>query len=120
MDYQSIDLQTCHPLTRAIIDYYAARGLQWPASDEAIDWHDTEMGEVQELWLARRGGWVRNNPDGKPSWDTEEFATELSDAIMMLAVAAIQQGQDPFELMLAKMLKKLVEHCYGKLQTQEE
>lgn len=92
-----------------ILEYYKRRGLKWPTASEAIDWHDTEMGEVQEIILARSGGWVRNNPENKPEWDVSSFAEELGDAIFMLIVAGLVEGVDPLIAMTNKLRRKLEE-----------
>ena len=90
-----------------ITKYYKARQYKWPDTWEAMGWAVTEIGEVYEILLARSGGWVRNNPDGKPLWDRKNFGDELGDVIMMLIVAGLVEGVDPINSMLEKIDRKL-------------
>ncbi len=87
--------------------YYEKRGLTYPNFDNSMKFVATEIAEVYELDLARTGGWIRNNPQSKPSYSKESMAEELGDAIMMLIVAGIQEGVDPIDAMTSKIKKKL-------------
>ena len=102
-------VQSCEPcsLQNFVVNYYIARGLQWPTLDQALQWHETEMGEVYEILLARVGGWVRNDPTRERPSDSESLATELGDAIMMLLVAGIVAGVNPLEALRKKMERKI-------------
>ena len=84
-------------LTDVITEYYKARDLKWPDAWEALAWAQTELGEVYELLLAQRGGWIRNNPSDKQSYSPNAFADELADALMMLIVAGMTRDVDPVE-----------------------
>lgn len=96
-------------LVDLISTYYAKRGLKWPNVDQAMQFVETEMGEVYEILLARQPGWVRNNPGNKPPFSKGELAEELGDAIMMLIVAGIAEGVDPIDAMERKIYRKLQE-----------
>ena len=99
-------------LYKAIGEYYALRGLKWPDTDEALMWVITEYAEVMELMLAKKGGWVRNNPDDHQGYSREAFAEELGDVIFMLIVAGMVEGVDPIGAMFDKMASKI-----GKMAT---
>lgn len=94
-------------ITLEIIDYYKKRNLKVPNTWQALGWAHTEIGEVYEILQAMDGGWVRNNPDGKPGWDPTEFSVELGDVIMMLIVAGMTVGQDPLRDLRKKIERKL-------------
>lgn len=94
-------------LFQAIKHYYTSRGLTLPNFDNAMKFVQTELAEVYELDLARIGGWVRNNPQNKPTYSKEKMAEELGDAIMMLMVAGITEGVDPIQALTQKMERKL-------------
>lgn len=98
-----------HYLIELINTYYSKRELVWPTTDQAMQWVETELGEVYELLLARQPGWVRNNPGNKPPFNRGELAEELGDAIMMLIVAGIAEGVDPIGAMEHKIYRKLQE-----------
>ena len=100
-------------LMRRIFEYYQLRKQKWPNVDEAMQWVETECAEVYELLLARKGGWVRNNPASKPEFSKEALAEELGDAIMMLLVAGYVEEADPLEALLEKMDRKLSEVVAG-------
>lgn len=93
-------------VTDLISRYFELRQYQMPDVWEALAWADTEKGEALEVLLAKKGGWVRNNPDGKPGWDPDLFAEELGDMIMMLVVAGQAEGVDPLEALVRKMKRK--------------
>ena len=89
---------------------YKVRGLKWPAdADDATDWLLTELAEVKELLLARKGGWVRNHPGDHPGFSPELLAEELGDVIRMALVAGIVEGVDPLEAMVDKSAEKMFE-----------
>lgn len=97
-------------LGRLIRMEYAKRELKWPDSaDEATDWALTELAEVKELLLARKGGWVRNNPENHPEFDKERLAEELGDVIRMCIVAGVVEEVDPLEAMVVKSRRKMNE-----------
>lgn len=98
-----------HYLVDLISTYYSKRNLKWPSVDEAMQWMETEVGEVYEILLARDGGWVRNNPSGKPAYSKEALAEELGDAVMMLIVAGIVEGVDVVDALEHKIYSKLQE-----------
>lgn len=96
-------------LDKEVERYYNERGLVWPNSWEALGWASTELGEVYETLLAD-GNWVRNNPDDHPeTFDSDKFAEELGDGIMMLQVAGKVRGVDPLQSLYDKMERKLNE-----------
>lgn len=95
MDYISI-----------IKDYFEKRKLKMPDFSDAMKFVITEVGEVLEVDLSRKG-YVRNNPQNKPVYNKEELAMELGDAIMMLIVAGITEGVDPLDAMVKKIERKL-------------
>lgn len=95
------------PLIHKIVNYYKLRGITFPSFDNAMKFVQTELAEVYELDLARIGGWVRNNPQNKPTFSKESLAEELGDAIFMLIVAGIAEGVDPVAALEAKMERKL-------------
>ncbi len=97
-------------LAQIITNYYELRGLKWPTAEEAMMWAETEMGEVYEILLAQKGGWVRNNPEDHTASSADELGTELGDVIMMLMVAGIVQGTDPITCLTNKMERKIREH----------
>jgi NTP pyrophosphatase (non-canonical NTP hydrolase) len=94
-------------LVKLIKEYYDYRDLKWPNFDSAMKFVQTEIAEVYELDLAREGGWVRNNPQNKPTYNKEDMAKELGDCIMMLVVAGIAEGVDPVEALVNKINKKM-------------
>ena len=97
-----------HGIYDLITDYYESRGLQWPADgDEALDWALTELAEAQELLLARKGGWVRNNPKDKAGYIPQRFAEELGDVIMMALVAGMVEGVEPLAALTSKIRRKI-------------
>jgi len=92
-----------------IVNYYNKRGLKWPDFDDAMKFVATEIGEVYEVDLSRDKGWVRNNPESKPTFNKEQLASELGDVIMMVMVAGIAEGVDPLQALLKKMCRKIKE-----------
>ena len=93
-----------------IITYFNKRGLIRPNFDNAMKFAITEIGEVYEIDLASYDGWIRNNPNNKPSKFTkEDIAEELGDVIMMIMVAGIAEGVDPLSALIKKMCRKLGE-----------
>lgn len=97
-----------HPILSQIKAYYAIRYLKHPSTVEAIMWAMSELGEACDVLMMQRGGWTRNNPDGKRYTD-DALAEELSDVIMMLLVAGISRGYDLLVVMESKMKRKLLE-----------
>jgi len=94
-------------LSRVINKYYTARNLVHPDSWQALAWAITELGEVYEILLAE-GDWVRNNPEAHPeTFDSEKFAEELGDVIMMVQKAGMARGVDPLESLYKKIQRKL-------------
>jgi len=98
--------QVSKEIAETIKEYYTIRNYVWPTVDEALKWHEAEMGEVYELLLAQVGGWVRNHPEDHPPYSDEAFEEEIGDAIFMLLVAGIKAGLDPLGNMLNKMILK--------------
>ena len=95
-------------LNHLIKSEYEVRGLKWPQSaDDATDWALTELAEVKELLLARKGGWVRNNPGDHPGFDRELLAEELGDVIRMCIVAGIVEGVDALAAMVENSRRKM-------------
>jgi NTP pyrophosphatase (non-canonical NTP hydrolase) len=92
---------------KKVLSYYESRQLKLPSIWEALGFATTELGEVYELLLSRQGGWVRNNPDSKPSYSPESLSEELGDVIMMLIVAGIVEGVDPLQSLADKIDRKL-------------
>lgn len=105
-------------LINLIKEYYEKRGIVFPDFDSAIKFALTEIGEVLEVDLARRGNWVRNHPENKPKFDKELLSEELGDVIFMLVVAGITEGVDPIKSLLDKMKRKLntVQMAGGNLE----
>ena len=99
------------PLTSKILDYYEFRDYKFPSMWEARAWADTEMGEAMELILAKEGGWVRNNPEGKEPFSLQRFGEELGDHIMMVIVMGLALGIDPLACMEEKMRRKTEEYA---------
>lgn len=96
-------------LNEILIEYWEKRSLVEPTSWEALAWAATELGEVYEILLAD-GDWVRNNPDKHPeTFDSEKFAEELGDVIMMIQRAGMARGVDPLQALFDKINKKLDE-----------
>lgn len=95
-------------LEEVVVLYFGVRKLVRPNVWKALAFADTERGEAMEVLLAKdNDGWVRNNPDGKPSWDQDLFAEELGDIIMMLIMAGFAEGVFPVTALLEKMKRKL-------------
>ena len=90
-----------------ILRYYENRGLRWPTSEEALEWANTESGEVSELLLARVPGWVRNNPENKKPFEEYDLMEEIADQVFMLLVAGMVNGYDVLKIMETKMENKL-------------
>jgi hypothetical protein len=93
-----------------IHDYYVRRKYRWPTLEEALQWAHTESGEVSEQLLARRPGWVRNNPDDHSEYSEEKLIEEIADQIFMLIVAGMVEGHDVLTVMQTKLERKLLEH----------
>lgn len=97
-------------LAHRIVRYYFARGLVWPSdADTALQFLTTELAEAQELLLARKAEWVRNNPKDKPEFNKTKLGEELGDIIMMAMVAGLVEGVDPLACLEAKMRRKISE-----------
>jgi|WetSurMetagenome_2_1015567.scaffolds.fasta_scaffold21971_7 NTP pyrophosphatase (non-canonical NTP hydrolase) len=96
-----------NPLFEEILQYYKGRQLKLPDAWESLAFATTELGEVYELLLARKGGWTRNNPENKPTFSREALAEELGDVIMMVMVAGISEGVDPIDALESKIERKL-------------
>ena len=96
-------------LQKFITVYYEKRKLNWPDFNDAMKFVATEIGEVYEVDLSRDKGWVRNNPESKPTFNKEQLASELGDVIMMVMVAGIAEGVDPLQALLKKMCRKIKE-----------
>ncbi len=97
-------------LLKIIINYYEKRGLKWPSFDNAMKFAIAEIGEVYEIDLTRYSGWVRNNPNNKPTeFDKEKLGDELGDVIMMIMVAGIVEEVDPLAHLVRKINVKLKE-----------
>jgi len=92
--------QARQDLGARVRQYYERRGLKWPTMMEALGFAATEMGEAWELVLERIGGWTRNNPHSKATYDGELLARELGQAMMMLQVAGMSAGVDPMRSLL--------------------
>jgi hypothetical protein len=67
----------------------------------------TELGEVHELLLARKGGWVRNNQGDHKDWDPARCAKELGDIIRMRLVDGHVEGVDPLAAMVDRSERKI-------------
>ena len=99
-DYLSED----QGLDGLITEYYAIRELVWPrGADEALDWALTELAEAKELLLARRGNWVRNNPEAHPDFSRNLLEAEMADMIMMVLVAGMVEGLNPLSALHSKL-----------------
>lgn len=94
-------------LVKNIKDYYEKRQLKHPDIWEALGWSICELGEVYEVLLSMKGGWIRNNPEKHPTKTKEDLAEELGDVIFMLIVAGIEEGLDPIQALENKMSRKL-------------
>ncbi len=95
-------------LEEMIAAYYAARGYMYPDTWQALGFTTTELGEVYEVLLAERGGWVRNHPQSKPPYSTERLGEELGDVIMMAMVAGLVRGVNPVRCLNEKIRRKLI------------
>lgn len=85
--------------------YFRAKMLKVPSCEEAVAFAVTEVGEVFELLLMRKGGWTRSHLH--ESFSKERLAEELGDTIMMLLVAGYAEGVDPLDALRSKLLRKL-------------
>ncbi len=90
-----------------IAAYYNARGYQYPDTWEALGFVTTELGEVYEVLLAEKGGWIRNNPQDKPKYSPEALGEELGDVIMMAMVAGLARGVNPARSLTEKIHRKI-------------
>ncbi len=94
-------------LKEVLDEYWEVRGLVHPDPWQALAWTATELGEVYEILLAE-GDWVRNNPEKHPeTFDSEKFAEELGDVIMMVQKAGMVRGVDPLEALYKKIKRKI-------------
>lgn len=88
----------------AIKSYFTTRKLKYPKdADEALQWTITELGEVTELLLDRKGGWTRNNPQDHPPFSKAELSKELGDVLLMVLVAGYVEGVNPLASMLHRI-----------------
>ncbi len=87
--------------------YYAERGYKFPDAWEALGFLNTELGEVYEVLLAERAGWVRNHPEDKPGYSPERLGEDLGDVVMMAVVAGLARGVNPLECLSAKLHHKV-------------
>jgi NTP pyrophosphatase (non-canonical NTP hydrolase) len=94
-------------LMEEIINYAEKREYKMPDVWEAMGWVTTELGEVYEQLLAKKSGWVRNNPDSKAPYSPESLAEELGDVIFMVMMAGYAEGVNPLQAMKNKMTRKL-------------
>ncbi len=94
-------------LEEAIAAYYAVRGYMYPDTWQALGFLNTELGEVYEVLIAEKGGFVRNNPQNKPPYSTEKLGEELGDVIMMAMVAGMVRGVNPARSLTAKIRRKV-------------
>lgn len=94
-------------LMEEIINYAEKREYKMPDVWEAMGWVTTELGEVYEQLLAKKSGWVRNNPDSKAPYSPESLAEELGDVIFMVMLAGYAEGVNPLQAMKNKMARKL-------------
>jgi len=97
------------PEIMRIYSYYIDRKLRWPTLDEALQWANSESGEVSEQLLARQPGWVRNNPEKHPEFSEEKLFEEIADQVFMLLIAGMVEGYDILDIMQKKMQRKLEE-----------
>jgi len=75
---------------------------------------DTELGEVKELLLDKKGGWIRNNSDDKEHYSDGRFAEELGDVILMLLVTTLVQGVSNPLLSMKYKLRNSIKRAYNK------
>lgn len=69
--------------------YFEFRGMKWPDDPrDAVDFAVTEIGEVVDALKRQQDGWVRHNDRDR------DLGMEITQAIMMLAIAAEQAGID--------------------------
>ena len=67
--------------------YFEFKGMKWPDDPrDAVDFAVTEVGEVVDALKRQQEGWVRHNDRDR------DLGMEISQAIMMLAIAAYQAG----------------------------
>lgn len=88
--------------------YYRARKLKKPSTGEALLWAMSELGELVDVYMEKKGGWVRNHK--KPIYRPERFGEEAGDVIMMIIRACMNEGVDPLEHIERKMALKLQKH----------
>lgn len=85
-----------------VLRYYQARGLVTPSTDEAMLFLVSEIGELADALVSKRGQWVRNNPDRERS-----IPDELADVLMMTIVLGNALGIDPVQALREKMAREL-------------
>lgn len=82
-------------------NYFAFRGMKWPpAAHDAIDFAVTEVAEALDAIKQEEGGWVRHNKKDR------DLGMEISQAVMMLAIAAEMADLDIIETTYAWMRAK--------------
>lgn len=106
----AFDSRNHHRLLLKIHDYFTRRQYRWPTLEEALQWAHTESGEVSEQLLARRPGWIRNNPDDHSEFSEEKLIEEIADQVFMLIVAGMVEGYDVLDVMQNKLERKLKEY----------
>jgi hypothetical protein len=69
--------------------YFEFKGMKWPdTAHDAIDFAVTEVAEALDACLRREASWVRHNDRER------DLGMEIAQAIMMLTIAAEQDGID--------------------------
>lgn len=69
--------------------YFVHAGMTWPETRDAVDFAVTEIGEVVDALKRKEPHWGRHNPD-----KDRDLGMEISQAVMMLVIAADTAGVD--------------------------
>lgn len=69
-------------------DYFQFKGMPWPGTRDALDFVVTEVGECFDALKRLEDQWVRHNER------KTDLGMEISQAVMMLFIAAVGSGID--------------------------
>ena len=99
--------------------YYEGRDLKYPDIWESLGWATAELGEVYEILLAQKGGWVRNNPENHTKFTDQDLEEELGDVVMMIMMAGYTRGLNPIKALKDKLARKLAKSEEDKTSREE-
>lgn len=104
--------KTMMSISSMVRNYYDSVPIDLPESaDIALMWVQTELGEVYEILLTRKGPWERNHPDDHPTkFDLQQLGYELGDVLMMIIVAGLAEGIDIERCLEDKIKQRLARH----------